>query len=809
MRSFFLFLVILFFNYHNCFALTLLEDNFNDGSATDGSPVFWDQSLGSYGSWTVENGEYVGYVIKEPSQDLPTYAITGNNSWDNYRFTVRVKGDIGLDKVILFRYHSLNETYAVKLISSWWDTYGDKITLLKNNLVNWWGASASYINTIGVWYTLSVEVNLNNIKIFINNSTTPILDYTDTNNPILNGKIGLLTWPGSYGGNWSITQVRFDDVQVTTINSSTPSPTPTPLPPVVILPGLGSSWNADSLLKGQNKPQSEWTAFPLRGMDIYQNLIQTLKNAGYSDSGPNQNLFLFFYDWTKPISLISDDLKNYINNVVNPPPDTKVDLIGHSLGGMVARTYIQNNSENPIDKLITLSSPHQGAPSAYYAWEGGQLDKLLGPFERIGAGLFLYGRNWYYPTRAKEIQSIFPVIKDLLPTFNYLKKGNTEVNLDQMNQKNDWLINLNSFLPDYLTSYLNAFVGNIPNSVIEWIPVSNQTWLDKILGLWPDGRPTDNNLLGTGDKYVLVKSGQLAGANIYEINNADHSTIVSGPDSLRKVLEVLGLPPQQSSNSNNLTISSYLVFYLASPAVISGLFDNNHQPIGTFEGKMGIVPDPPPGKYQVQITGTGNGKYKLIVGQINQNGKDYWTDISGSIVLNQIKSHFLLFSSNNPLTFLYPEDYLNSIKTKLNELNISNIYKTAFLMSFNKQKYEDAIILLYNVRVLTKDFSTKNKIQEIIDQCELLYLAQNSNNNPYPSSKLVTELKSAQSVFQTMENLLKIKGAQGKTIPEYGQLYLLSQDKLNQALGTKSYESHIKTLGSKMLSTELLYVLSK
>jgi len=224
---------------------------------------------------------------------------------------------------------------------------------------------------------------------------------------------------------------------------------------------------------------------------------------------------------------------------------------------------------------------------------------------------------------------------------------------------------------------------------------------------------------------------------------------------------------------------------------------------------MGIVPDPLPGKYQVQITGTGTGSYRLFVGQINQNGQDFWTDISGMITLNQVKSHFLSFSSNNPLTFLYPDDYSNSVKTKLNDLNISSTYKTAFLLLFNKQKYEDAIKFLYGVRILTKDFPTKNKIQEIIDQCELLYLSQNLNKPLYNSVKLASELKSSRSVFNQMESLLKIKGAQGKTIPEYGQLYLLAQDKLNQALTAKSYESHINALGSKMLSTELNYLLSK
>ena len=41
--------------------------------------------------------------------------------------------------------------------------------------------------------------------------------------------------------------------------------------------------------------------------------------------------------------------------------DGKVDILAYSLGGIVARNYLYNNSENHrINKLITIASPHQG-----------------------------------------------------------------------------------------------------------------------------------------------------------------------------------------------------------------------------------------------------------------------------------------------------------------------------------------------------------------------------------------------------------------------------------------------------------------
>lgn len=233
-------------------ASTLLWDDFNDGNANDGIPVDWEEYLGNQGSWTAQDGEYVGRVVKYSwSGNFPTNSIAGNENWDNYRFDVRIKGNEGVDKLILFRYKSLDQTYAVKLISSWWDWYGDNIALLKNNLITW-TTSTPFINNTNTWYNLSVEARGNNIKVYINNATEPIINYTDENNPNLTGKIGLLVWPGFYSGSGSITVNSFDDVVVTSLDSlpsptptptSTPTPTPTPTPEFISVPYLNQKWD--------------------------------------------------------------------------------------------------------------------------------------------------------------------------------------------------------------------------------------------------------------------------------------------------------------------------------------------------------------------------------------------------------------------------------------------------------------------------------------------------------------------------------------------------------------------------------------
>lgn len=65
---------------------------------------------------------------------------------------------------------------------------------------------------------------------------------------------------------------------------------------------------------------------------------------------------------------LAAQLKGYVENVLNRTGATRVHLVGHSLGGLVARTYIQENGgEERVHTCMTLGTPHQGT---YAAWAG-------------------------------------------------------------------------------------------------------------------------------------------------------------------------------------------------------------------------------------------------------------------------------------------------------------------------------------------------------------------------------------------------------------------------------------------------------
>lgn len=808
---------------HKAYATILLQDDFNDGVANG-----WEEYLGYQGSWRIENGEYVGLVEKVSSNDNPTYSLSGDVNWSDYRFEVKIRGDIGVDKLVLFRYHSLGETYAIKLCSTWPDWYGNKVALLKNNLINW-TTSASFTNTLGIWYTLSVEARGNNIKLFINNSDVPIINYTDEISPNLTGKIGLLVWPGGYGGRYTVN--RFDDVLVTTLDSPPSQPQP-----IVLLPGLGASWNHESMILGESQPQSEWSMTP--GIKLYDGLIQTLKNAGYQTEGDDKNLFIFNYDWTRPVTNIANDLKTYIQTTVNPPPGTKIDLIGHSLGGLVARTYLQNNPDHPVDQLLTLGSPHKGAPKVYYLWEGGQIEKALEPWQRILAGLLLHLKKPSSTSAADAVHTAFPVLKDLLPTFNYLLKNSTEKPVNEMNQRNDWLIGLNNSPPNHLLNHLNAFLGNINNSTAEWIKVTDPYWIEKILGLWPDGKPTGEEIPAAGDKFVLNKSAQLSGAAVTTLNNLDHGEIVTESQAIQILTNTLVLHPSSISNASADIYNTSLVFYLASPATISSLRDPNNNPVGSIEGRMAIVYQPVNGEYKIEIVGIyPGGEYRLFVGQITGN-KDRWMTIQGEINPAETKIYTINFNSTSPLTnpLVDPQGEQNSgnARAKLSDLkkfigqqNIGEETKSALISHLNiilrlldSNKIEKTILSLYSFRQhlnswekegkISPDLNRylKNKVLEIIDDLQQAYIILETNQGGvYDPKRLANEINTAVKIFRTMESQLFANYNQGLADADDGALYQRAFEKLQRMERSSSYEAHINALGVKHLSQEALWLL--
>jgi hypothetical protein len=180
-----------------------------------------------------------------------------------------------------------------------------------------------------------------------------------------------------------------------------------PRRPVLIIPGVGATYAAD--------PSNDVFWLTHRGIDpaflqidplarTYHDLIKTLENVGYVK---DKDLFVVNYDWRLPpgpddngvdgkisgLTAASISARSYLYAVdylgdmlkqaaerwerdhPGEPPLDAVDVITHSTGGLVARTYIQSDAYGgayreaktlpKINNLIMIGVPNRGASKAW------------------------------------------------------------------------------------------------------------------------------------------------------------------------------------------------------------------------------------------------------------------------------------------------------------------------------------------------------------------------------------------------------------------------------------------------------------
>lgn len=115
----------------------------------------------------------------------------------------------------------------------------------------------------------------------------------------------------------------------------------------------------------------------------YAAIIDDLHTCGFREDGAPPTLFVCPYDWRKTVASAAAALSKLLDKIVALYQNEEISimLIGHSMGGLVARyylesgDYVQNAAINKIKTLIALGTPHRGAPKALTAALG--LEKPL------------------------------------------------------------------------------------------------------------------------------------------------------------------------------------------------------------------------------------------------------------------------------------------------------------------------------------------------------------------------------------------------------------------------------------------------
>lgn len=449
--------------------------------------------------------------------------------------------------------------------------------------------------------------------------------------------------------------------------------------PMVIIPGImGSAYKNGKLVID-----------PI--LHTYDDLIATLVANGYVE---DEDLFTFPYEWRDSNVFSADLLDDKIDEIKTICGCQKVDIVAHSMGGLVARSYIQSfDYDSDVDQLIFLGTPHKGAPKAYLQWEAGESDidirsRIVNSFFLAEAikhgylGVFGYIRN-------RPILSV----QELLPTFDYLKDNDTGL--------------LRSYPTDYPTnSFIDSLNNNISKLLTSEVRVTNitgeseeDTTIERIRVVptahslfWEHGEPDgftssfgDNGLeRSVGDNTVTANSSFLNGFVNEEIA-ASHNRIPTV--SAGQIVEILtGKESVQNVDTGVSIDPKILLLQLLSPidAVITAPdgkkvgknFETgqeyNEIPLAFYSGfetgdEYVTIPNPLDGDYQIEVIGTeSGGEYGLLTSLISDD-VSITKSVSGLTQFGQITDINLEVDNENPEEFT--SEKLVTLEVLLSDIN--------------------------------------------------------------------------------------------------------------------------------------------
>lgn len=436
--------------------------------------------------------------------------------------------------------------------------------------------------------------------------------------------------------------------------------------PVIIIPGILGSWEEDG--KMQIDPI----------FHTYDNLYAEFVANGYV---PEKDLFTFPYEWRDSNVVNAQRLKIKIAEIKLAQKWPKVDLVAHSMGGILAREYVESASYGrDIDQLITLATPNLGSPEVYTKWEGdGWFFSALDIFIKhvIGqeaeedgfADRFDYMHN-------RPMSSL----KELLPVYDYL------FDIDNNNQpriysnnypRNEFLENLNSNAKVSKLNFVeyDKIIGNIDGeNTISGLNVI----IANIGKYWIHGYPLGFEIpigdrgmkLANGDRtvpYFSAKSENIRSDYFLELSS-DHQSIVT--DAQKDVLEILtGTRPETEVKKS--LIRNILFTAVYSPVDIqiiapdgkwvgkniSGL-DDSRKIIDAYytgsntQNEFITIPNPENGEYKILIQGIGDGEYRVESTKISedvnnpQNAIESTGTISGDAEMGKVEEKIVTVAEN-------------------------------------------------------------------------------------------------------------------------------------------------------------------
>lgn len=421
--------------------------------------------------------------------------------------------------------------------------------------------------------------------------------------------------------------------------------------PVIFVPGLCGSFNLMVLLDFQGPRLTGWNFPPF--ISYGKRFLEAFERAGYAR---DTDLFVAFYDWRKSVQDAARlYLKPWVDRAKRRARAEKVILVGHSMGGLVARSYIQSPAyDHDVARLFTLGTPHRGAGEAYYAWGGGEL--RADPAVKAVFDVYLWYLRHAHPFQTqmdplRTIRTQAPGIRDLLPIDGYLlNHQGPPLPRPEASHRERNLVGLMLNQP----AQLDLLARRVPVTTIS--ATGFATIRAIVVGgppippgdppRFPDGEPVHDEVDNEGDGTVRAASAGLAHPDIRNLSplpGTGHGVLPDHPDVLGLVFNELraseepdlsvpplGAPPVEATKLVVLTASPVTMVVetpagpplpgagiLGAPLEVVGAPARPRRVRARDHGHSGkhlniaVIPNPPAGAYRVRLHGTATGSLAL------------------------------------------------------------------------------------------------------------------------------------------------------------------------------------------------------
>lgn len=378
---------------------------------------------------------------------------------------------------------------------------------------------------------------------------------------------------------------------------------------------------------------------PFLDVNIFQDLEEQLELSDYTI---DQNLFYFPYDWRLDLTDTTSLLNQKIEEIKLQTGSEKINIVAHSMGGLLTKEYVRQYGKESVDKLIFVGTPHLGAPKA---------GKIILAGDRMGI-------PWLEEDRIKEIGEHSIAVHELLPNQSYFDTAGPyikQVNPLDYEETKQLLLEQGSTF-NVFESAESFFNHNLENLDFSGINAYNITGCANGTQGGYEVR-NDGSIALTkyraGDQTVPLVSGDaisLPSENKFYSTEGSHAELPSRPGVRNLIADILDDQPITSYENVSADFSTCGIegqeLIWRSPVEVH-IYDSQNRHTGPIEGgieysipgidyeiygheKFIFVPTGDGETYRVVARGLDNGTFDLLI-RNNENG-----EVTGAFLFNDI-----------------------------------------------------------------------------------------------------------------------------------------------------------------------------